>query len=46
MKIEFLLSFKNHEDALELDSDFLKIVSENFTKNYSKKTKKKILNLF
>ena len=41
MKIEFLLSFKNHEDTLELDSEFLKIVSENFTKNYSKKTKKK-----
>jgi len=41
MKIEFLLSFKNHKDTLELDSEFLKIVSENFTKNYSKKTKKK-----
>lgn len=41
MKVEYLLSFKTHEEVLELDSDFLKLVSENFTKNYSKKAKKK-----
>jgi len=46
MKVKYLLSFKNHEEVLELDSDFLKLVSENFTNNYSKKAKKKILNLF
>lgn len=41
MKVEHLLSFKSHEEVLELDSDFLKLVSEIFTKNYSKKAKKK-----
>lgn len=43
MKVEYLLSFKDHKNLQDLDNDFLNSISENFIKSYSKKVKKKII---
>ena len=43
MKVEYLLSFKDHKDLQDLDNDFLNSISDNFIKSYSKKVKKKII---
>ena len=43
MKVEYLLSFKDHKDLQNLDNDFLNSISDNFIKSYSKKVKKKII---
>ena len=43
MKVEYLLSFKDHDDLKNLDDKFLNLISENFIKSYSKKVKKKLI---
>jgi len=43
MKVEYLLSFKDHDDLKNLDDEFLNLISENFIKSYSKKVKKKLI---
>ena len=46
MNIEFLLSFKDYDELLNLDDEFIKSLPDNFLKTYSKKVKKKLLNQF
>lgn len=43
MNIEFLLSFKDYDELLKLDDEFIKSLPDNFLKTYSKKVKKKII---
>lgn len=43
MNIEYLLSFKDYDELLKLDDEFIKSLPDNFLKTYSKKVKKKIV---
>jgi hypothetical protein len=43
MKVDYLLSFKDNEEVQNLSEDFIKLISNFISKNFLKKSKKKVI---